>query len=47
MARLGGLARAAALTKKERIEAARKAGQGNLGKKRKQSNARVSPERSE
>jgi hypothetical protein len=34
MARLGGLARAAALTKEERIEAARKAGQGNKGKKR-------------
>ena len=34
-AKLGGLARAASLTPEERIEAARKAGQGNRGKKRK------------
>jgi hypothetical protein len=34
-ARLGGLARAKKLTKEQLIEAARKAGRGNAGKKRK------------
>ena len=41
-ARLGGLARAKRMTPEERAEAARKAGQGNAGKKRKPKSAQPS-----
>lgn len=34
-ARMGGIARARSMSKEERVEAARRAGQGNKGKSRK------------